>query len=76
MKRWINLILGMLLTISLLTGCSENNAEAPQTETSGSTAETSMAQESAPSTSEEDAATEDNTGSSLVYMTTDMTPEV
>lgn len=75
MKRWINLILGMLLTIALLTGCAGNNAETPQTETSSSTAETSMPQESAPSTSEEDAATEDNTGSSLVYMTTDMTLE-
>lgn len=75
MKRWINLILGMLLTISLLTGCAGNNAETSQTETSSSTAETSMPQESASSTSEEYAVTEDNTGNSPVYMTTDMTPE-
>lgn len=75
MKRRMNLILGMLLTISLLTGCAGNNAETSQTEPSSSTAETSVPQESASSTSEEDAVTEDNTGISPVYMTTDMTPE-
>lgn len=75
MKRWINLILGMLLTISLLTGCAGDKVETPQIETSSSTTEASMPQESAVSTSEGDAVTEDNTEISPVYMTTDMTPE-
>lgn len=75
MKRWIYLILGMLLTISLLAGCSGNNGETFQDEMGSSSAETSSSQESNSSTSEGDAVTEDNTKISPVYMTTDMTPE-
>ncbi|WP_314724550.1 DUF362 domain-containing protein [Enterocloster bolteae] len=75
MKRWMNVILGMLLAISLLAGCSGNNGKTVQEEMGSSSAETSSSQESNSSTSEGDAVTEDNPEISSVYMTTEMTPE-